>query len=77
MPEEGRTIRGGGHWVTKCVSKHGENGPAWTVPWFTDWFPWNSRNIFADYRCAWRRFKENKRRRREDRMVVVKAKVEK
>ena len=29
MPEEGRTIRGGGHWVTKCVSKHGENGPAW------------------------------------------------
>lgn len=44
-----RTIRGGVHWVTKCVSKHGENGPCRkngpVDVWFTDWFPWNSRNI--------------------------------
>lgn len=72
-----RTIRGGVHWVTKCVSKHGENGPCRkNVPW-TSGLRTGSlgiREIFADYRCAWRRFKENKRRRRR---IVVKAKVEK
>lgn len=44
-----RTIGGGDHWATKCVSKHGENGPRRkngpVDVWFTDWFPWNSRNI--------------------------------